>query len=542
MSATTPMNRTDGNTAFHFHQAFRNFGIFFLAIAFVSTSFLWQGKIGFNLWDEGYLWYGVQRVMAGEVPLLDFMAYDPGRYYWSAAALRIFQTERIDALRLAVAAFQAIGLAFALWLVAPKKTNPPLQNFVFTAVSGIILMLWMFPRHKLFDISISIILIANLQILLQLPNPKRFFWTGLCTGLAAVFGRNHGVYAVFGSLVIFTWIFLTPSDRLEFWKKIALWATGVLSGFSPILFMSMIVPGFAESFVESILFIFEQKTTNLPLPTPWPWSANFNISTLEYSIRNFLIGIFFIAVALFAVASLFWIFWRRGRGFQVSNTIVASSAMAVPYAHFAYSRADIGHLALGIFPLIVGSLVYFGSLRGLWKWLGTIMLLLSSAWVMLFFHPGWQCRVILQCTTVEISGSQLLIDPTTAGDIQLLRQLVEENSPNGQNFITTPVWPGAYALFNRKSPMWAIYALWTRTNKAQELDIERIKKADPQFALIFDLALDGREDLRFQNTNPLINQYILENFDRIEISANPAYQIFRRKNRMTPPRTNFIPN
>lgn len=143
-----------------------------LATFVVFLSFVWQGNKGFNLWDEGFLWYGAQRVMLGEVPIRDFMAYDPGRYYWSATIMRLWGDNGIMALRASVAIFQAIGLFVGLLLIARTVKK---QNFFYLLISAITLVVWMYPRHKLFDISLSILLIAVLTFLVQNPTSRRFF-------------------------------------------------------------------------------------------------------------------------------------------------------------------------------------------------------------------------------------------------------------------------------------------------------------------------------------------------------------------------------
>src|SRR5579859_5815288 len=64
----------------------------------------------FSMADEGFLWYGAQRVLAGEVPLRDFEAYDPFRYYWAAGVMGLLRDHGIVALRIAVMLFGALGV------------------------------------------------------------------------------------------------------------------------------------------------------------------------------------------------------------------------------------------------------------------------------------------------------------------------------------------------------------------------------------------------------------------------------------------------
>jgi hypothetical protein len=490
----------------------------------VLALFLWQGHKGFSLWDEGYLWYGAQRVMLGEVPIRDFMSYDPGRYYWSAALMSLWGDNGIMALRGAVAVFQVIGLFAGLLLIARSTKN---QNFVYLLLAAATLALWMFPRHKLFDISLSILLIGVLAFLVRNPTSMRYFFVGMCIGLVAVFGRNHGVYGVVGSIGVMAWLTIRRVDQPGFIRGFMLWAAGVIVGFAPVLLMIWLVPRFAMAFWESIRFLFEVKATNLPLPIPWPWKVPFDSASVDEAIRGVLVGLFFIGTIAFGVFAIAWVTWQKFRRNAVAPVLVATAFLALPYAHYAYSRADVGHLAQGIFPLLVGCLALLAAQPARIKWPSVFLLGGASLWVMLVFHPGWQCDTSKHCVNIEVSGSELNVAPDTAGDVRLLRKLADEYAPHDRSFVATPFWPGAYPLLARKSPMWEIYALFPQNEVFQQLEIERIRAADPGFILIYDLPLDGREELRFRNTHPLIHQYILNNFELLPGSPNPAFQIYK---------------
>jgi hypothetical protein len=499
------------------------FQILAFASFVVFALFLWQGHKGFSLWDEGFLWYGVQRVMLGEVPLRDFMSYDPGRYYWSGLLMSLWGDNGIMALRGTVAVFQVMGLFAALLLIARSATTP---NFPYLFLSAITLVAWMYPRHKLFDVSLSILLIAALAFLVQNPTRRRYFLTGLCVGFVAVFGRNHGLYGVLGSVGVMIWLTIGRVDEPGFIKGAMLWAIGVAIGYAPILLMILLVPGFAAAFLESLLFFLEIKATNLTLPVPWPWRVAFDSVSVSKAIREVLVGLFFIAMLVFGILAIAWVTRQKFHKRAVPSALVAAAFLALPYAHYAYSRADVSHLAKGIFPLLVGCLVLLATQRAKIKWPLALALCGASLWVMVHFHPAWQCRASKQCVDIEISRSELSVDANTASEIALLRKLAVEYAPNGQSFVATPFWPGAYPLLERKSPMWEIYALFPRSESFQQLEIQRIKAANPGFILIFDFPLDGREELRFRNTHALIHQYISNNFELLPDSPGPAYQIY----------------
>ncbi len=498
----------------------------------VGLSFAWQGHKGFSLWDEGFLWYGVQRVLAGETPILDFMAYDPGRYYWSAALLGIAgDPGSIMGVRASVVIFQALGLCVAMLVIACSTPKQQRGNLLLWLIACVSLGVWMYPRHKLFDISLSMLLIGILTLLAAKPLPRSYFLAGVVVGMAAVFGRNHGLYGAVGSLGVVAWLRIGPSTPTGAIKGLLYWSAGVAAGFLPIAVMALFIPGFAAAFVESVRLLFEQSGTNLPLPIPWPWTVDFRALPFGQLVRGVLTGTFFIGLLIFGVTTIAAVCIRRAAGRSVPPALVACAFLALPYAHYAFSRADVGHLAHGVYPLLIGCFVLLASARPLLRWPLSLALCAASIWVMYVFHPGWLCWRSDQCVNINIAGSQLIVDSSVANDVALLRQLTNQYAPSNESFIAAPFWPGAYALLERKAPVWEIYPLFPRTPAFEQKEIERIKAADIAFAIVFDMPLDGREELRFRNTHPLIHQYIMDHFERIPDAAHPTYQIYKaRKN------------
>ncbi|WP_434678021.1 hypothetical protein M1D82_18415 [Pseudomonas sp. D4-18] len=456
------------------------------------------------------------------------MAYDPGRHYWSAGFFLLFGDNGIIPLRIAVAAFQTSGVYAGLWTISVGLRETTAKNVLYLCIAAITLMTWMYPRHKIFDISISMMIVAGITYLLINPVTVRYFLLGALVGLAAVFGRNHGVYGVAASLLAIIWLMIRTAQTCHIWRGLAVWATGVIIGYTPVLIMCLLIPGYFGAFVETIIFMFQQGNTNLPLPIPWPWTVGFGGAGYIMETRWFLIGVCFMALVAFGVGTLGWIFRQRLRGNYVRPELIAAACTALPYAHFAFARADLGHLAQAIYPLLLGLLISLAALR---SWFARLGLSALTGSVSLFILAAWQPGVLARTQDgwrqLDVSGSTLSMDASTAEAVELLRGLTARYAATGRSVLVAPFWPGAYALLDRRAPLWEIYALSPRAEKFQQAEIERIKKADPGFALVMNVAMDGREELRFSNSHRQINDYIRTHFEIVPGSPNPAYEIYK---------------
>lgn len=497
------------------HESVKTRGKFVLAVSFilVLAMFLWERKLGLSLSDEGYLWYGVQRVLVGDVPLRDFMAYEPGRYYWSAPWMVLRGNQGIVGVRMAIAAFEFLGLWVALHVMSRALPENRVRDQLLLVIGALTLLAWMVPRHKLFDISLCLFLIASLAWMVERPSRGRYVVVGVVVGLVTCFGRNHGLYGgVAGCGAIF-WLSIRRGTGLGFIRGMWAYAQGLAVGLLPMLIMIALVPGFARAVADSVILLLAQGSTNLPLPVPWPWTFSLASMRGQAGLSGFLAGWYFLGLLSFGLISVAWCFRQRLAGRSVPAEIVACAMLSLPYAHFAFSRADISHLAQGIFPLLLGVCILTYRMQVAWKWIVTMGLLVTSVVATLSLHPGWVLRRATQPVKIYSYGDVLKVDTTTAAQIAQLRELAEAYVSDGGTFVTVPFSPGAYALLGRRSPMWELYPLFPRSVEFQEQEIARLQAASPQFILVQDDALDGR-DLKFSRTHAVEFDYFARDFER----------------------------
>ncbi|HVT19636.1 MAG TPA: hypothetical protein VHQ90_26065 [Thermoanaerobaculia bacterium] len=390
-----------------------------LAVSLAGASFLAQGRIGFNIADEGFLWYGAVATAHGDVPLRDFYSYDPGRYYWAAAWARLLG-DGILALRLSTAIFAAIGLWLGL-LAARRVVTGPWA----LALAGAMLLAWMSPRHKLFEPSVAMAAVWAGARLAERPSRGRHFAAGVLVGLAGFLGKNLGLYCGAALLALILVRHFWPADgpagssphqlsrprgmkrrsltgdgglrsigsppttprespsrfseaagslpggaggegdapalsRREFrlsglGSKLRAFAGGALAGFAPMLAL-LLVPGFSRAYLDSFLMFVRLGQTNAPVPFPWPWLALEPGADWLDRMESIATGASFLLLPIGTIALLALALARRRRGGTAPALLLAGGLVGACFLHHALSRSDTFHLTQSIHPLLLGLL------------------------------------------------------------------------------------------------------------------------------------------------------------------------------------------
>ena len=479
------------------------------------AAFVLDGHVGLGKADEGFLWYGAQRVLAGEVPLRDFQSYDIGRYYWSALWMMLAGSPGIVALRFGDAVLASCAVAIAIALVRERRP-------AWLLLAAATFTVWMVPEYKVADSFAALLLVAGLAGFIRRCDPRGAAVFGLCLGVAATIGINHGLYGTIGGLLalgVMQW----RGQRAFTSRTLVAIVLGVVIGYAPVWFCFITITGFAAAFVDAIRMLVEAGTTNVFLPMPDPLAAaRPGAAHIVDAWRESSLGVVFLATPVFLLAGL-WTAARRGALPARPNAVfTAAICLGVPYAHYAWSSAGLMHVAVSGLPLVVAMWTLPPTLAPDRQDRLRVVIALFSVFLLINARAGYQALRGRTTDTVTVLHDTLRVPPDVAAEVRLVQRLTTEFA--GRRFFAAHDWPGAYAMVGQRAPNWEIYEVFPSRPERQRREIDRLIAADPAFAIVTQERPGDLPD-GIEKTHPAILRYVERCFVRRATQTDPPLPV-----------------
>ncbi len=479
--------------------------------------FLVSAHIGLDFSDEGYLWYGSQRVMHGEMPIRDFLAYDPGRYFYTATFFWMFRDTGLMTARIAGYSVTGLVIASLVYITldsGERRNEHRLPSLVTGLVVALLALVWIFPYYKVFEHAASILLVLALYKLFSAQN--RFAWgvLGACVGAMAIIGKNHGIYGAAASVLAFLILTLKPRRSSPDLKDAGAWCLGIVIGYLPMIIAFLTVDGFAQAFIAGVEELLRLGKSNIPLPVPWPWTVDYKRWGILLSAPLAAIGLGFVVLLILPALGAAYLFRKRSVE-PADAAFVATVCAAVPYAQYAFSRADLEHLTPAMLLMMLAVMTAPVFARPAARVTAMVALVVYSG-VVFFDTPPmnyWLARGNHWVLT-PIRSEEILVPDYQAAVLLHRRALVESHPGNLNSFLALPNMPTLHAIYETQMATHDIYVLSAVLESHEEAEIARLTNASPRLILISNFPLDHKDEWRFSNLRPRMYQWINRNYRR----------------------------
>jgi hypothetical protein len=496
--------------------------ILLVTVLLSTVWFLFQGNVGFSLWDEGFLWHNIQRTFEGDIPIRDFRSYDPGRYYWGAFWFHILGPG-IMTQRYAMYILQMVGLFFGI--LALRRVIA--SKWLLIPISGL-LLLWMYPSYKVVIHSLIMIAVFAAVSLIEKANLRRHFGIGVFIGIVTCIARDFAAYFFLSFLALIGFIeFRERSNDLV--RKYAIWAIGILIGYLPIIAMLIFIPGFDSSYIDSVLRIFTPYSPVKPLPIPWPWRT----LTADISLSTLLLGVAYIILWAFYLSSAFFISVSKDNSCKRNPLWVACFFIGAPVLFHINGRADFSHFAEGVHPLLIGLIaVAVPAIRKKNRTSLTVTSVALIALLTLVLISSLEVSMALRKVMIIMGGQRQLVATKIGVDtiwvnqeqakyIEFVREFAADQLKPDENILIAPFNAGFYPILKRHAPIWDAFPIHDAPVKEQEQSIRDLQMHNVRWAIVADYPLDGIEKRRFSKTHPILWNYLVNNFEKIDSSGLP---------------------
>ena len=513
---------------------------FFIAFSVAALWYL-HNDIFVDFADEGFLWYGVQQLLKGQVPLRDFQAYDPGRYYWCAGVFSLLGQGLMN-LRLAAGLFQFTALSFGLLALRRVSAHP-----LFLLVSGLLSAGFMLIPCRYFDSGMALVAVFFAVRLVERPSGPRHLQAGVFTGLAFFFGLNHGLYALaaFSALSLYLrFKGCVPSAA----RALPFFLSGLGIGLAPLVAMFLAIPGFWGSYGERLAVMasnYRGGKINVSYPIVWPWSVSWDqvslrlptlwARVLEFSNR-FSTGVLFVFVIIYYLVSILLLARLAKIQQRPRALFVASVFVGYFYVGHIFSRCDINYLGEGVFPVWAG-------LLALWAFSRPAALKRTVlGLVVLFAAAGFLSAGLLNTVTFKslvpkggmtwypVGKDRIWVLHSDAEYMDSVKALVSRYVKPEEPVLLAPLLTTFYCLLGKESPVHELYFVIALSRAMQERTVRQLEEKKVRWAIVADLSVDNHLEQALSHSHPLLWKYLMDHFEVVtNRGLRPGYCLMRRK-------------
>jgi len=509
----------------------------FLWILFTAASlslfFYLNNDIFIDWADEGFLWYGAAHLLEGQFPIRDFQAYDPGRYFWTAAVFAV-RGPGLMAMRFSAGLFQFLGLCFGLLaLRRVLKVNWQLLG------AGILAAAWMLIPCRYFDASITLFAVFFAVRLIEDPSPGRHLAAGIFAALTAFMGINHGLYVSLALLALMVY--------LGSGKKIVRFGQGLLIGALPFWIIFLTVPGFFASYLErlgALAYARAGGKADVSLAIPWPWTVRWDTSgffpslaakTLDFTNR-FSIGAMFVFVILYYIFALAVLLRIKKPRNPAAALFTASFFIGLFYLGHIFARSDVNYMGEGIFPVLAGLVALCVLARqGLWRRLavGALILfsILSLASAGLVNTPAFKNFVPKSgMTWYSVGNDRIWLLRSDAAYVESVKTLVSKYVKADEPILLAPLLTTFYCILGKESPAYELYFHLAPPPALEQRDIDRLEEKKVRWAIIGNVVIENHPEQSFSASHPLLWDYLNTHFEAVTADGlRPGHILMKRK-------------
>ncbi len=491
------------------------FGVPLVLVSLLVLPFL---RVGVDLADEGYLVFGTASLLDGNIPIRDFRAYDPGRYYW-CGLFALIVGRGYFATRIAMAVMMVIALSLLMSLIM-TATGEALIG----ALSCGLALIWMQPRAKQIEncfVILSVLLLFNLT---QDGTSFDYAALGATIGLSAFFGLNILVYICASSVLVGVLAAgsLTAASLSSF-------AAGLGLGLLPVLAMVLMAKGYArEYWRRKVVALHQRGSANLKLPLPWLWArGGTGFDLLSPARRRAFKTLFTLMPVLFLGGLSLPLMLGANTLTDPMRLVVAASGVGLVSFHHAVSRADLGHIFQ---PVLCLAMALTGGIFAFLGPVGVVILLcpavagsVALVWTQQFHLPEYR-KIRHALRPFDCATDRLWLPAGLAAQMDQLQQIVQELTAKGEPILAVPVQIGLCTLFDRSHAAYDSFPVYPSEASARRTMMEDLERCRPKLLLIGTMALDRREDLIFLNNYPNVAALIAAEYLHLDtIGRTAAY-------------------